>query len=166
MAAMAYYEGIKKKGVEVYIQPYQDKSGATVQYTAKIKKPKNPQYTVNIYTTQSKLLIKERISATTSYVQNVQDLAEQKELFARQAIIGYITVVKSYPPFEIEQVEGSDDTDTDYTCKLCDTPLKQVRGKESIEESLAETLLMEEVEIRKEQLQIDWSGTSTTMPKV
>ncbi|VDI25644.1 Hypothetical predicted protein [Mytilus galloprovincialis] len=109
MAAMAYYEGIKKEGVEVYIQPYQDKSGATVQYTAKIKKPKNPQYT--------------------------------------------------------SKLEGSDDTDTDYTCKLCDTPLKQVRGKESIEESLAETLLMEEVEIRKEQLQIDCQEQAQQCPK-
>lgn len=214
MAAMAYYEGIKKEGVEVYIQPYQDKSGATVQYTAKIKKPKNPQYTVNIYTTQSKLLVNgkgsdiltrvdapkiqeivvneaDRINLDVDLLNNqLQDQLKQlTDCSKRENISNNIICPKCTRPcrtkgtfcktgnhwvhhscqklsaIEIEQVEGSDDTDTDYTCKLCDTPLKQVRGKESIEESLAETLLMEEVEIRKEQLQVDWQQQAQQCPK-
>jgi hypothetical protein len=58
MAAIAYYEKPSPDGMHAHIQTNVDGTGReVVQYTIKIRKPTSAQYIVNIYTTQSRILV-------------------------------------------------------------------------------------------------------------
>jgi hypothetical protein len=58
MAAIAYYEKPSLDGTPAHIQTNVDGTGrAVVQYTIDIRKPTSAPYTINIYTTQSRILV-------------------------------------------------------------------------------------------------------------
>ena len=58
MAAIAYYEKPSSDGTPAHIQTNVDGTGrAVVQYTIKIRKPTSAPYAINIYTTQSRMLV-------------------------------------------------------------------------------------------------------------
>ena len=58
MAAIAYYEKPSPDRTPAHIQTNVDGTGrAVVQYTIKIRKPTSAPYTINIYTTQSRILV-------------------------------------------------------------------------------------------------------------
>jgi hypothetical protein len=54
-------------------------------------------------------------------------------------------------PVEIRQIEDTDDTESDYTCKMCGTDLKQITDGTNSEMTLAKSLLLEENETRTDE---------------
>ena len=54
-------------------------------------------------------------------------------------------------PVEIRQIEDTDDTESDYTCKICGTDPKQIADGTNSEETLAKSLLLEENETRTDE---------------
>jgi hypothetical protein len=52
---------------------------------------------------------------------------------------------------EIGQIEDTDDTESDYTCKICGTDPKQITDGTNSEETLAKSLLLEENETRTDE---------------
>jgi predicted RNA-binding Zn-ribbon protein involved in translation (DUF1610 family) len=54
-------------------------------------------------------------------------------------------------PVEIRQIEDTDDTESDYTCKICGTDPKLIADGTNSEETLAKSLLLEENETRADE---------------
>ena len=54
-------------------------------------------------------------------------------------------------PVEIRQIDDTDDTESDYTCTICGTDLKQIADGTNSEETLAKSLLLEENETRTDE---------------
>ena len=52
---------------------------------------------------------------------------------------------------EIGQIEDTDDTESDYTCKICGADPKQITNGTNSEETLAKSLLLEENETRTDE---------------
>jgi hypothetical protein len=201
MAAIAYYEKPSPDGTPAHIQTNVDGTGrAVVQYTIKIRKPTSAPYTINIYTTQSRILVNGEGCDTfvQTDIPNIQSiivreakninldvelLNQQLQEQLRQLVNGTPTKCNSadiqcpkcgkscrtrstycttgnhwvhykcqkLTPVEIRQIEDTDDTESDYTCKICGTDPKQIADGTNSEETLAKSLLLEENETRADE---------------